>query len=103
MSRVRNHRPWLSGRKRYFALFLAGWLSLGLVHPLYSQQKVALVLSGGGAQGLAHIGVLKAFEEYQIPIDLIVGTSAGALVGGLYASGISVDQLETLAKDGTIM
>ncbi|MBT3300248.1 MAG: patatin-like phospholipase family protein [Candidatus Marinimicrobia bacterium] len=66
-------------------------------------KKVALVLSGGGAQGLAHIGVLKAFEENNTPIDLIVGTSAGALVGGLYASGISVDQLEKMAKDGTIM
>ena len=68
-----------------------------------THQKIALVLSGGGAQGLAHIGVLKAFEEHQIPIDLIVGTSAGALVGGLYSSGIPVDQLETMAKDGTIM
>ncbi len=66
-------------------------------------QKIALVLSGGGAQGLAHIGVLKAFEENQIPIDLIVGTSAGALVGGLYSSGISVEHLEMMAKDGTIM
>lgn len=65
--------------------------------------KIALVLSGGGAQGLAHIGVLKAFEEYQIPIDLIIGTSAGALVGGLYASGIQVGQLENMAKDDTIM
>lgn len=62
-----------------------------------------MVLSGGGAQGLAHIGVLKAFEEYQIPIDLIIGTSAGALVGGLYASGIQVGQLENMAKDDTIM
>jgi len=65
--------------------------------------RIAIVLSGGGAQGLAHIGVLKAFEEHQIPIDLIVGTSAGALVGGLYSSGVSVEQLEVLAKDGTIM
>ncbi|NOZ09073.1 MAG: patatin-like phospholipase family protein, partial [FCB group bacterium] len=62
-----------------------------------------MVLSGGGAQGLAHIGVLKALEERQIPIDLIVGTSAGALVGGLYSSGIMVEQLETMANDGTIM
>jgi predicted acylesterase/phospholipase RssA len=66
-------------------------------------KKVALVLSGGGAQGLAHIGVLKAFEEYKVPIDLIVGTSSGALVGGLYASGVSVERLELLVKDGSIM
>jgi predicted acylesterase/phospholipase RssA len=71
--------------------------------PSTEPQKVSLVLSGGGAQGLAHIGVLKAFEEYKIPIDLIVGTSAGALVGGLYSSGVSVEQLEIMAKDGTIM
>jgi len=65
--------------------------------------KIALVLSGGGAQGIAHIGVLKAFEEYKIPIDLIVGTSAGAIVGGLYASGISIEKLEMMSVDGTFM
>lgn len=52
-------------------------------------QKVGLVLSGGGASGFAHIGVLKALEENEIPIDYISGTSAGALVGALYASGMS--------------
>ena len=45
-------------------------------------QRVAVVLSGGGAKGLAHVGVLKALEEYNIPIDYIVGTSMGAIVGG---------------------
>jgi len=85
------------------ALLLAAFLVSGSLGSLQGQDKVALVLSGGGAQGLAHIGVLKAFEEYAVPIDLIVGTSAGALVGGLYASGLSVEQLETMAKDGTIM
>lgn len=57
-------------------------------------QKVGLVLSGGGASGFAHIGVLKALEEKQIPIDYIAGTSAGALVGALYASGYSPQELE---------
>ncbi len=56
-------------------------------------QRVALVLSGGGAKGLSHIGVLKALEEYNIPIDYIVGTSMGAIVGGLYASGYSPDTI----------
>lgn len=56
-------------------------------------QRVALVLSGGGAKGLAHVGVLKALEEYEIPIDYIVGTSMGAVVGGLYASGYSPDSI----------
>ena len=51
--------------------------------------KVALVLSGGGAKGFAHIGVLKVLEEEGIPIDLIVGTSMGSLVGGIYSIGYS--------------
>jgi NTE family protein len=58
--------------------------------------KVGLVLSGGGSRGVAHVGVLKALEKNHIPIDLIVGTSIGGLVGGLYASGYSTDQLQTL-------
>ena len=63
---------------------------------VFSQEEtVGLVLSGGGASGLAHIGVIKALEEYNIPIDYITGTSMGAVIGGLYASGISTEQLET--------
>ncbi|MFG6466057.1 patatin-like phospholipase family protein [Roseateles sp. BYS87W] len=60
--------------------------------------KIGLVLSGGGARGLAHIGVLRVLEELQVPVDLIVGTSMGAVVGGAYASGRSVDELESLVK-----
>ena len=52
--------------------------------------KICLVLSGGGARGAAHVGVIKVLEEYRIPIDCIAGTSMGALVGGAYASGASV-------------
>jgi len=62
-------------------------------------QKVGLVLSGGGALGLAHIGVLKALEENNIPIDYITGTSAGAMVGSMYAAGISPQQMEYLVYD----
>jgi len=58
---------------------------------------IGLVLEGGGALGLAHIGVLKWFEEHHIPIDRLSGTSMGALIGGLYASGHSVEELYTLA------
>jgi len=61
-------------------------------------QKVGLVLSGGGASGLAHIGVLKALEENNIPIDYISGTSSGALIGALYAIGFSPEQIEKLVK-----
>ena len=49
--------------------------------------RVCLVLSGGGARGMAHIGVLRVIEELKVPIDCIAGTSMGAVVGGLYASG----------------
>lgn len=59
-------------------------------------QKVALVLSGGGAKGLAHVGALKALEENNIPIDCITGTSMGALVGGFYAAGFSTEEIVTL-------
>ncbi len=56
--------------------------------------RVGLVLSGGGARGFAHVGVLKALEAARVPVDLIVGTSMGAIVGGLYASGMSAEELE---------
>ncbi|MEQ6121327.1 patatin-like phospholipase family protein [Reichenbachiella sp. MALMAid0571] len=59
-------------------------------------QKVALVLSGGGAKGLAHVGALKALEENNIPIDCITGTSMGALVGGFYAAGYSTEEILSL-------
>ena len=54
---------------------------------------MALVLSGGGARGSAHVGVLEVMEELRIPVDLIVGTSMGAIVGGMYASGLSPDEM----------
>ncbi len=59
--------------------------------------KIGLALSGGSAWGIAHIGVLKALEENQIPISYISGTSIGALIGGLYALGVPVSKLEELA------
>ena len=71
----------------------------------FAQQKVGLVLSGGGATGLAHIGVIKALEERGIPIDYITGTSAGALVGSMYVSGYSPEEIESyvLSKDFKLM
>lgn len=56
--------------------------------------KVGLVLSGGGAKGLAHVGVLRVLEEMNVPVDFVVGTSAGSAVGALYASGMSVEDIE---------
>lgn len=58
-----------------------------------ARPKVGLVLSGGGAKGAAHIGVLKYIEEAEIPIDYIAGTSMGAIVGGMYAMGYSADEI----------
>ena len=61
----------------------------------HKRPTVAVVLAGGGAKGAAHIGVLKALEEMQIPVDYITGTSMGAYVGGLYATGMSADEIES--------
>jgi NTE family protein len=59
-----------------------------------ARPRIGLVLSGGGARGLAHVGVLKVLEQMQIPIDVIAGTSMGAIVGGLYASGMRAADLD---------
>ena len=74
---------------------------LGLAITVYSQKKelkVGLVLSGGGAKGFAHIGVLKEIDKAGIQIDHIGGTSMGAIIGGLYASGYKAEQIEELVK-----
>ncbi|MBF4210764.1 patatin-like phospholipase family protein [Pseudomonas donghuensis] len=73
------------------------FVSLPLLAAEAPRPKVGLVLSGGAARGLAHIGVLKALEEQGIKVDAIAGTSMGAVVGGLYASGYKVEELEKLA------
>ncbi len=61
-------------------------------------QKIGLVLSGGGSSGIAHIGVLKALEEYQVPVDYVSGTSIGSLIGAYYAIGLSPRQIEDIVK-----
>ena len=61
-----------------------------------ARPRIGLVLSGGGARGAAHIGVLKQLEQQRIPIDAIAGTSMGAVVGGLYASGLSAREIEVI-------
>ncbi|MDR9828427.1 patatin-like phospholipase family protein [Vibrio sp. FNV 38] len=91
---------------RHFCLTIAAVVFLG--NPLHAtasdiptitqskeRPKIALVLAGGGAKGAAHIGILKALEEMQIPIDIITGTSMGSFVGGLYATGMSADEIES--------
>ena len=72
------------------------------LHNLCAETKtrptVAVVLSGGGARGVSHIPVLRAIEKAGIPIDIVVGTSMGALVGGLYAQGYSPDELDSITR-----
>lgn len=63
-----------------------------------SAQAVGLVLSGGGAKGIAHIGVIQALEDNNIPIDYITGTSMGAIIGGLYACGYTPAEMMELIK-----
>ncbi|MEJ2542644.1 MAG: patatin-like phospholipase family protein [Calditrichaceae bacterium] len=63
-----------------------------------NREKIGLVLSGGGARGLVHLGVIEALEKNNIPIDLIVGTSIGSLIGGLYASGYTCDEIRQILK-----
>lgn len=72
-------------------------LLLGFLSPSCAQ-TVGLVLSGGGAKGMTHIGVIRALEENNIPIDYIAGTSIGAIIGALYAMGYSPDEMEALLR-----
>jgi NTE family protein len=85
------------------AVLAAGWLSLPAgastaQTPPPHRPRICLVLSGGGARGMAHIGVLKVLEDLKIPIDCIAGTSMGAIVGGLYASGMTAAQIDSTMR-----
>ena len=91
---------------KYFILgiIFTTWFSLTIANPVLAEDeitrpKVGLVLSGGGARGAAHIGVLKVLEEQNIPVDFISGTSMGAIVGGLYASGMTATEIEQALID----
>ena len=66
---------------------------------LFKKKKVGLVLGSGGAKGLSHIGVIKFLEEMNIKIDFITGSSIGALIGGAYASGLSIKEIEDIALE----
>src|SRR6478672_3488135 len=62
--------------------------------PAARRPKIGLVLSGGGARGVAHVGVLKVLNEMRIPVDYVVGTSMGSIVAGAYSSGMSAEEME---------
>jgi len=83
--------------KKTCGLFLLCTIYFSLVSPVFAQ-GVVLALSGGGAKGLAHIGVLEALEENCIPVAGIVGTSIGAIIGGLYSTGFSASELREIIR-----
>lgn len=66
--------------------------------PTWAPKKVGVVLSGGGAKGMAHIGALKVIEEAGIPIDYVVGTSMGSIIGGLYSIGYTPEQMDSMVR-----
>jgi NTE family protein len=68
------------------------------MHPSSTRKKIGLALGSGAARGLAHIGVLKVLDQAEIPIAAISGSSIGALIGALYAAGVSIDEMEEIAK-----
>ena len=94
-----NTRP-CPNEKQIFSTLV---LSICILLPFFfafsgATQKVGVVLSGGGAKGMAHIKALKVIEEAGIPIDYIAGTSMGAIVGGLYAIGYTPEQLDSMVR-----
>lgn len=92
-------------RRVFQSLLLALSLVLGSVvsaetvqadSSMLTRPKVALVLSGGGARGFSHVGVIRELERLGVKIDIVAGTSMGAMVGGGYASGYSVEQMQDI-------
>ncbi len=99
---------------RHIASFAACWVAVGwtalachaaespepaAAAPSKPRPRIALVLSGGGARGLAHIGVLKVLRELRVPVDAIAATSMGSIVGGAYAAGRTPEEMEAILKD----
>lgn len=84
--------------RKIVCFLLAIMVVLGVSAETTGRKKVAVVLSGGGAKGMAHIGALKVLERAGIPVDIITGTSMGSLVGGLYAIGYDANTLDSLVR-----
>jgi NTE family protein len=94
-----NAKRWRPPSTLFLCLFAAltgAADDVAAVEESADRPRVGLVLGGGGARGAAHVGVLKELERLRVPVDAIAGTSMGAIVGGLYASGISASELEAL-------
>ncbi|OQY04138.1 MAG: hypothetical protein B6I20_03620 [Bacteroidetes bacterium 4572_117] len=80
-------------------VFIAYAPTYAIGQQINKRPQIGLVLSGGGAKGVAHIGVLKILEKHKIPIDYITGTSMGSIIGALYAIGYTADEIEIIARD----
>lgn len=101
VNRIKKIEYRLRGTFSFYILFAFAFLLLPLnsmAQDSIKKPKIGLVLSGGGAKGLAHIGVLKVIDSLGIKVDYIGGTSMGAIVGGLYASGYTAKQLDSIFK-----
>ena len=81
-----------------FALLMTGMVNAQTDSTTVGRKKVAVVLSGGGAKGMAHIGVLKVLEKAGIPVDIVTGTSMGSIIGGLYAIGYNANALDSMVR-----
>ena len=89
-------------KKCFWLALLLAWIS-GMASAqtdsnALNRKKVAVVLSGGGAKGMAHIGALKVLERAGIPIDIVTGTSMGSIIGGLYAIGYNAQSLDSMVR-----
>jgi len=93
--------------RRLMTIWVSAAMCIAALQPALADQvteemadrpRIGLVLSGGGARGAAHVGVIRVLEELNIPVDYIAGTSMGSIIGGLYASGLSADEIEDALK-----
>ena len=85
--------------RRLFLLFIAFGIAVGTTAaPRQPRKRVAVVLAGGGAKGMAHIGALKVIERAGIPVDIITGTSMGSIIGGLYAIGWNAEAMDSVVR-----
>ena len=100
--------PTLRAARLFAACLLAAGIGLGggiaaaddsLASGAAARPRVGLVLAGGGAKGGAHVGVLQVLDELRVPVDCVAGTSMGALIGAIFASGTPPDQIEQLVTD----
>ena len=84
-------------RKMIYVIFL--FVLIGKTVFTQEDKRIGLVLSGGTARGLAHVGILKVLEEEKVPVEYVTGTSMGSIIGGLYSVGYTPDEIEKIASE----